>query len=164
MIELGPRGTLTSLAQRQATDEHVFVASLGLPGMSEPQSAMVALASQWVKGAAIPWTDMFGWEKRFRVSLPTYPFERQRHWVEPAGRGDVLSSTTPLSANPIPSSSESATQPVRGVVEGVAGPAEVIQLLSNRGQSPLEALIAEQLVLMARQLELLDIGFRHDRS
>jgi len=155
VIELGPRGTLTSLAQRQATDEHVFVASLGLPGMSEPQSVMVALASLWVKGAAISWTDMFGEEKRFRVSLPTYPFERQRHWVEPAGCGDDP-SPAPLSANAIPSSGESATEPARGVVEGVAGPAEIIQLLSTPGQSALEAVIAEQLVLMARQLELLE--------
>jgi len=155
VIELGPRGTLTSLAQRQATDEHVFVASLGLPGMSEPQSVMVALASLWVKGAAISWTDMFGEEKRFRVSLPTYPFERQRHWVEPAGCGDDP-SPAPLSANAIPSSGESATEPARGVVEGVAGPAEIIQLLSTPGQSALGAVIAEQLVLMARQLELME--------
>lgn len=156
VIELGPRGTLTSLAQRQATDEHVFVASLGLPGISESQSVMVALASLWVKGAAISWPDMFGEEKRFRVSLPTYPFERQRHWVEPLGHGDAPSLPALLSAKTIPSNGESAMQSVREVVEGVAGPAEVIQLLSIPGQSPLEALIAEQLVLMARQLEILE--------
>jgi acyl transferase domain-containing protein len=157
VIELGPGGTLTSLAQRQASDEHAFVASLGLPEISESQSVMVALARLWVRGAAIPWTDMFGGEKRFRVSLPTYPFERQRHWVEPAGNGRATAPSEPLlSAHAVSSSSESAMESGPAVVAGTAGPAEVIQLMSTSVQSPLEALIAEQLVLMARQLELLN--------
>lgn len=84
MIELGPGATLTSLAQRQSDDGHVFAASLGTRGVSESDSVMLALARLWTAGADIPWAEMYSDETRARVSLPTYPFERQRHWIEPA--------------------------------------------------------------------------------
>jgi glutamate-1-semialdehyde aminotransferase len=45
---------------------------------------MLALARLWTAGADIPWAEMYSDETRARVSLPTYPFERQRHWIEPA--------------------------------------------------------------------------------
>lgn len=84
MIELGPGGTLTSLAERQAESGHVFAAALGTRGVSESESVMIALARLWVNGADLDWAGMFQGETRTRVSLPTYPFERQRHWIEPA--------------------------------------------------------------------------------
>lgn len=84
MIELGPGGTLTSLAERQAEGGHVFAAALGTRGVSESESVMIALARLWVNGADLDWARMFEGETRTRVSLPTYPFERQRHWIEPA--------------------------------------------------------------------------------
>ncbi|EGV18544.1 6-deoxyerythronolide-B synthase., Glutamate-1-semialdehyde 2,1-aminomutase [Thiocapsa marina 5811] len=83
MIELGPGGTLTSLAERQSDGGHVFAAALGTRGVSEPESVMVALARLWVNGADLDWAGMFEGETRARVSLPTYPFERQRHWIDP---------------------------------------------------------------------------------
>ncbi|MGN4002901.1 bongkrekic acid type I polyketide synthase BonA, partial [Burkholderia gladioli] len=39
-----------------------------------------ALASVWVQGQAVPWHALHEAPPP-RVSLPTYPFERQRHWV-----------------------------------------------------------------------------------
>lgn len=84
MIELGPGATLVSLAQRQSDDGHVFAAALGTRGVSETESVMVALARLWVNGANIRWAEMFDQELRARVSLPTYPFERQRHWIDQA--------------------------------------------------------------------------------
>jgi polyketide synthase PksJ len=36
----------------------------------------------WLHGAVIDWQIFYGEEKRFRLSLPTYPFERQRFWPE----------------------------------------------------------------------------------
>ena len=36
----------------------------------------------WAMGIKIDWTEFYNGEKRQRISLPTYPFERKRYWVE----------------------------------------------------------------------------------
>ncbi len=40
------------------------------------------LAACWLAGAAVEWKDLYAQEQRYRVALPTYPFERQRYWVD----------------------------------------------------------------------------------
>lgn len=39
------------------------------------------IARLWVEGAKIDWELLYQGAKPFRVPLPTYPFERVRHWV-----------------------------------------------------------------------------------
>ncbi len=34
-------------------------------------------------GIDVDWTGFYQYEQRYRVPLPTYPFERQRYWIEP---------------------------------------------------------------------------------
>jgi acyl transferase domain-containing protein len=43
-----------------------------------------ALARLWVSGAVVDWQRLPGAAQARRVSLPTYPFARVRHWVQPA--------------------------------------------------------------------------------
>ncbi|HEX6100801.1 MAG TPA: beta-ketoacyl synthase N-terminal-like domain-containing protein [Thermoanaerobaculia bacterium] len=47
------------------------------------------LLELWVKGLEIDWTRLYGEARPRRVSLPTYPFARERHWIPstPAGQG-----------------------------------------------------------------------------
>ncbi|MEX3612467.1 MAG: amino acid adenylation domain-containing protein [Burkholderia gladioli] len=40
------------------------------------------LAALWVQGLSLDWTLLHGARRPRRVSLPTYPFERTRHWLE----------------------------------------------------------------------------------
>ncbi|MGH3992496.1 MAG: phosphopantetheine-binding protein, partial [Pseudonocardiaceae bacterium] len=40
-----------------------------------------ALARLWVTGVPIDWAAYAGAERRRKVCLPTYPFERQRYWI-----------------------------------------------------------------------------------
>ncbi|MCP4935908.1 MAG: polyketide synthase of type I, partial [bacterium] len=40
------------------------------------------LAAAWVKGLEIEWPLLYGVEKPSRISLPTYPFTRERYWVQ----------------------------------------------------------------------------------
>jgi acyl transferase domain-containing protein len=42
-----------------------------------------ALGRLWAAGARVDWSGFSAHERRRRVPLPTYPFERQRYWVEP---------------------------------------------------------------------------------
>ena len=42
------------------------------------------LGRLWTQGQALDWEAIHGGSRRSRVHLPTYPFERSRHWIEPA--------------------------------------------------------------------------------
>ncbi len=51
---------------------------------------LVELGRRWVAGEAVDWSAVEGGSARRRVPLPTYPFERARHWIEApdlAGQG-----------------------------------------------------------------------------
>lgn len=54
---------------------------------SETKESLLSMAKFWVTGGFIDWESFYKDEKRFRISLPTYPFERKRHWVEQADIG-----------------------------------------------------------------------------
>jgi acyl carrier protein len=41
------------------------------------------LGQLWLAGVQINWQCFYADERRHRVPLPTYPFERQRYWIEP---------------------------------------------------------------------------------
>ena len=42
---------------------------------------LAKLAQLWVKGMAIDWSVLYGTDKPRRMSLPTYPFAKERYWV-----------------------------------------------------------------------------------
>ena len=44
---------------------------------------LTAIAHLWVGGVSIDWARFHDGERRRRVVLPTYPFERKRYWIEP---------------------------------------------------------------------------------
>ncbi|HEY8357980.1 MAG TPA: amino acid adenylation domain-containing protein, partial [Ramlibacter sp.] len=63
------------------------------------------LALAWVKGARIPWAQLHGERLRPLLALPTYPFERRRHWLpelettpvaQPTGQAFQREPTAPL--------------------------------------------------------------------
>jgi polyketide synthase PksN len=48
------------------------------------------LAELWAKGLAVDWRALHTGERRRRLSLPTYPFARERYWVELVPRADAM--------------------------------------------------------------------------
>jgi len=52
-------------------------------GRPSPEVLVAALGQLWVHGAAVDWKVFHAGERRRRVPLPTYPFERQRYWIDP---------------------------------------------------------------------------------
>jgi polyketide synthase PksN len=46
------------------------------------RSALAELGRQWAAGAVVDWAALHPGERRRRVPLPTYPFERRRYWVD----------------------------------------------------------------------------------
>ncbi len=110
LLEVGPGNVLGQLA-RQHTGfpaEQLIVSSLsdGYSGQGDAASLMNALGSVWTAGIQPNWADLHKGERRQRISLPTYPFERKRYWLE-AKAAESVSGTEPAVAiqNLEPSSS-----------------------------------------------------------
>jgi acyl transferase domain-containing protein len=88
LLEVGPGNTLATLARQHGDDvapASTVVQSLRHPREDREDRAVLltALGRLWVAGAAIDWSGVHEGETRRRVPLPTYPFERQRFWVDP---------------------------------------------------------------------------------
>ena len=92
LLEVGPGTTMGALAQRwKGGREPVIAASLRHPldQVSDDRFFLSALGKLWGAGYPIDWPGYYGGEQRRRISLPTYPFEHQRHWIgDGAGRVD----------------------------------------------------------------------------
>jgi amino acid adenylation domain-containing protein len=103
LLEVGPRTTLTALARRQAADptRQLTVASLGDTARNDAEwsALLAALGHLWTASVPVDWRAFRARERRGRVVLPTYPFERKRFWTEPtASRAAPAAPTVPAAA------------------------------------------------------------------
>lgn len=91
LLEVGPGTTLGSLAQQQAEKPLTRAIFSSLRHPREQRSDLACLLSTlgklWLNGVKVDWFGFHAHEQRGRVSLPTYPFERQRYWLEAKPEG-----------------------------------------------------------------------------
>ena len=85
LLEVGPGTTLGSLARQQLSKPRGIIGSLRHPSddASDEGHFLTAIGKLWISGFDVDWAGLRGEERRCRVPLPTYPFERQRYWIEP---------------------------------------------------------------------------------
>lgn len=85
LLEVGPGRTLSSLARQHQVDQSVALCSLRHPQEQHSDLAFLlsTLGRLWLVGVQINWSGFYAQELRHRLPLPTYPFERQRYWIEP---------------------------------------------------------------------------------
>ena len=78
LLEVGPGQTLSTLARQHPAKsaEQTVLASLPLVGAQEPRGLLEALGRLWMTGVTVDWQSFYANERRRRVVLPTYPFER----------------------------------------------------------------------------------------
>lgn len=94
LLEIGPGRTLSTLVMqnREKTSRQLTLSTL--PGPRETQSdelsLLTAVGRLWLGRFPVDWGRFYGDEMRHRVPLPTYPFERQRHWVDGVKVGEDL--------------------------------------------------------------------------
>lgn len=74
---------------------------------------------RWIAGETVDWTDLFAGEHRSRVPLPTYPFEPQRHWVDPVPPAARPAPALPAPARPAAESAPAAPALLRPVWQEV---------------------------------------------
>ncbi len=93
-IELGPKPTLLGLARKQLT-EGQWLPSLRAERASWAQ-LLESAGALFVAGAALNRAALDRDYPRQRLPLPTYPFQRQRYWVEePATRPQLPAAQRP---------------------------------------------------------------------
>ena len=113
-LECGPRSTLSTLVRQHFTPDRSGTA---IPTFSDTHennaewtAVLFALGSLWQNGITIDWDAFYAHEDRRRIPLPTYPFERQRFWVDPAAVGTTAASL-PRQANMLRSESITVALP-----------------------------------------------------
>lgn len=99
-VEVGPGNVLTALAAQQSGSDAEILQSLPHPreNASALRRAYSTAAHLWVAGARIKWTGFHSPDSVCRTSLPTYPFERQRFWIEPDHPAQVQVGELPRSS------------------------------------------------------------------
>ncbi|MFN6978258.1 MAG: SDR family NAD(P)-dependent oxidoreductase, partial [Gemmobacter sp.] len=94
-LEVGPGRALASLAQANGVPGGRVLASLRHPDHAVPddQWFVLTFARLWAIGLPLDWAPLWGEARRRRVPLPTYPFQRQRYFIE---AGQVAAAEDPL--------------------------------------------------------------------
>ena len=95
-LEIGPAPVLTGLARQCVGNSDVtWLASLrkDRDGWSQMLSS---LSSLFVLGVNPDWQSFNGPRVRHRVALPTYPFQRRRHWMDTQRRKSQAAGRHPL--------------------------------------------------------------------
>ncbi|NUS83444.1 MAG: SDR family NAD(P)-dependent oxidoreductase, partial [Streptomyces sp.] len=126
-LELGPDGVLTGMtrecldqppassadAQGPADTPPAVVRTLR-PGSDESLTVLTAMAELHVHGAPVRWDTYFAQRGGRRVALPTYAFQRERHWLDgqPAGQLTEYGAATPPGApEPVPGEAPAPAEP-----------------------------------------------------
>jgi phthiocerol/phenolphthiocerol synthesis type-I polyketide synthase E len=85
-VEVGPGGTLTASAMRHPkwSDGHRAVRLMRhhAQNRDDRDTFLLAIGQLWAAGIHVDWTSLRGEHQPQLTTLPGYPFERQRHWVE----------------------------------------------------------------------------------
>ena len=115
IVEIGPHGVLGPMAtmawpESAGAAPPAVLSSLQRPARDEPPPPagsgggfLEAVAGAYEAGFPLSFAGLFAGEKRRRIALPGYPFQRERYWVEGTRRrseaGDPLLGTRHESAD-----------------------------------------------------------------
>ncbi len=86
LLEVGLGRTLCTFIKQHS---HQAAGQVVLPTLRHPLDKQSdvnfiinILGRLWLAGVSINWSGFYAHEQRHRIPLPTYPFERQRYWIE----------------------------------------------------------------------------------
>ena len=164
LLEVGPGQVLATLArQHSAVDGHVILSSSphAQQSHSPVEHCLTTLGRLWQAGVSIDWKTIHDGEQRFRVHLPTYPFERKRHWFSMDGQPNVDAKAPPVAVStqhPLkPSTATSDTSAAATNTGGHGNGSPVPQVNGNEvvpSNEVMQSVIQNQLQLLNQQLEV----------
>jgi len=98
-VEVGPGTTLAGLGRQTIGGEEAVWATSMKKGRGEWAQILESMGKMYVRGAEINWRGFDEPYGRRRVALPTYPFERQRYWIESSKDGRVTAPRRRIAAD-----------------------------------------------------------------
>ncbi|MFC1758344.1 HAD-IIIC family phosphatase [Planctomycetota bacterium] len=158
-LEVGPGQVLGTLArQNTSVDDHVILASLphAQQSHSSAEHFLTTLGRLWQAGVTIDWKAVHSGEQRYRVHLPTYPFERKRHWFGT----QKLPTDAPSVIQKDPAQSPSSEAPIAASgwnesdLANLNGHGNETLETQVRSNDLLQRVIQNQLQLLNQQLEV----------
>lgn len=120
LVEVGPGGTLTASAMRHprwsSSHRAVRLMRHHAQNRDDRDAFLLALGQLWSAGVDVDWTPLRGDRRPQLVSLPGYPFERQRHWVDhkPTVKGADAAPTNGIAPPPSAGTAEQAHAATNG--------------------------------------------------
>ena len=162
LFEVGPGRTLSAFARLATGPAGTVTPTIRHPQepASDVDTLLGALGRAWAGGLELDPARLFAGEQRRRVTLPTYPFEHQRYWVDPdpitaGGRGtgelrrrhDVAEwfSTPAWRQSPVPRGESSAAGATTLIVhDGDASATDLGARLRAAGAPVVTARLAER--------------------
>ncbi len=109
LLEVGPGTALTTLARRHPAKQlnTTILASMRHPREQSNDLSFIlnTLGRLWLAGKAIDWQHFYEHQRRLRLSLPLYPFERTRYWLKgksAIGTMALAEEEDELSKKPLP--------------------------------------------------------------
>ncbi|MEO1396834.1 MAG: beta-ketoacyl synthase N-terminal-like domain-containing protein, partial [Cyanobacteria bacterium J06634_5] len=115
-VECGPRPVLLTLGQANLPDAALSWLPSLHPQQSVYQTLRKSLATLYEQGHRILWTQVYGAENRRRIPLPTYPFQRQRHWLDRPSQADVPQSEAPPQSEGHPLLGQAIPTPLSSII------------------------------------------------
>jgi phthiocerol/phenolphthiocerol synthesis type-I polyketide synthase E len=101
LLEVGPGAMLGTFARQHPAAAAGLVTAQAMRRADEDGSdvevLLAAMGRLWTAGSRVDWDRLHGNERRQRVALPAYPFERQRCWIDPPAPAGA-SAATPAAA------------------------------------------------------------------
>jgi acyl transferase domain-containing protein len=101
LLEVGPGTTLGTFARQHlgGSDGRIVLATIRHPKEQTSDVAFIlnTLGRLWLANVDIDWSGFYKNESRHRIPLPTYPFERQRYWIEPSSEMNTVETARRLS-------------------------------------------------------------------
>ena len=130
LLEVGPGRSLSGFVKLHPHAAATTISSMlnARDRKSEVGTLLDVAGRLWLAGVTIDWSSFYADEQRRRVHLPTYPFERERYWVDRSVAPQSLPAHTSNGNN---------------------GHASI------EAEDLIEDLFAQQLSVMSRQLRLL---------
>ncbi len=152
LLEVGPGQTLSTLS-RQHPDRNPEQGVVStLPHAKQHTSArehlLLAIGRLWQAGVDVDWKLQFHSQRRRRLHLPGYPFERQRYWLEAEAPGQVEPEAGTVIATKL-----DPLEPVQPSSEQPQPPQADVSAASMDVNAITQRVIQQQLQLMKQQLE-----------
>ncbi|MGA3341230.1 MAG: amino acid adenylation domain-containing protein, partial [Methylocella sp.] len=120
LLEVGPGRTLSSLARQSKISRAVPLITASLPDPAKKNDGDVVfldtLGRLWAAGMAPDWRALHVTTPRRRVSLPTYPFQRKRYFIDAPSANSVAAIS--FEGNNISAMANETLQPAPAVQIG----------------------------------------------